>query len=74
MFGQKKLLEYDQYQQEVDRYFSENNPYGPLKPLRINLRKYLQYAEENNITDPSMIPDDVLDQFMIPDEPQQMAQ
>ena len=70
MFGQKTIP--DPHQDTVDQYLKDNNPYEPSKPLRINLRKYLQYAEENNITDPSILSDEVLDQFML--EPQQIAQ
>ena len=53
-------------------HLREHNPCEPSKPLRINLRKYLQYAEEHHITDPSTIPDEILDQFMV--EPQRAAQ
>ena len=63
MFGQMKSP--DPHQEVVDRFLEENNPYEPSKPLRIDLRKYLQYAREHNITDPSTIPDEILDQFMI---------
>lgn len=70
MFGQKTIP--DPHQEIVDQYLREHNPCEPSKPLRINLRKYLQYAEEHHITDPSTIPDEILDQFMV--EPQRAAQ
>ena len=70
MFGQKTIP--DPHQEIVDEFLKENNPYEPSRPLRINLRKYLQYAEEHHISDPSMLPDEVIDQFML--EPQQVAQ
>jgi len=73
MYGQTKSLENDPLQEIVDKYVEENNPYGPFKPLRINLRKYLQYVEEHNITDPSTIPDEVLDTFMLPEPPECVA-
>ena len=66
MFGQMKSP--DPHQEVVDRFLEENNPYEPSRPLRIDLRKYIQYARENHITDPSTIPDEVLDQFMIREE------
>jgi len=71
MFGQTTFS--DPHQDIVDQYLAENNPYEPSKPLRINLRKYLQYAEEHNIQDPSSIPEDILDSFMLPDHHQKAA-
>lgn len=71
MFGQTTYS--DPYQEIVDRYLAENNPYEPSKPLRINLRKYLQYAEQHNIQDPSSIPEEILDTFMLPEHPKQEA-
>ena len=73
MYGQTKSLEHDPLQEMADKYVEENSPYGPFKPLRINLRKYLQYVEEHSITDPSEIPDEVLDTFMLPENPQRIA-
>lgn len=46
MFGQKTIP--DPHQEIVDQYLREHNPCEPSKPLRINLRKYLQYAEEHH--------------------------
>ena len=63
MLGQK--ISPDPHQEIVDKYLAENNPYQPSKPLQIDLRKYIQYAREHNIKDPSTIPDDILDQFML---------
>ena len=63
MFGPK--ISPDPHQEIVDKYLAENNPYKPSKPLQIDLRKYSQYAREHNIKDPSTIPDDILDQFML---------
>ena len=63
MFGQKTYP--DPHQEIVDKYLAENNPYQPSKPLQIDLRKYIQYAREHNIKDPSTIPDEILDQFMV---------
>ena len=74
MSGQRTVSSYEKYQVEVDRYFENNYPYEPLKPLRINLREYLQYAEDNKITDVSEIPDEILDSFMLPEKPQSIAQ
>ncbi len=71
MFGQTTYS--DPHQEIVDRYLAENNPYEPSKPLRINLRKYLQYAEQHNIQDPSSIPEEILDTFMLPEHPKQEA-
>ena len=71
MFGQTTYS--DPHQEIVDRYLAENNPYEPSKPQRINLRKYLQYAEQHNIQDPSSIPEEILDTFMLPEHPKQEA-
>ena len=71
MFGQTTYS--DPHQEIVDRYLAENNPYEPSKPLRINLRKYLQYAEQHSIQDPSSIPEEILDTFMLPEHPKQEA-
>ncbi len=73
MYGQTKSLEHDPIQKIADKYVEENNPYGPFKPLRINLREYLQYVEEHSITDPSEIPEEVLDTFMLPENPERIA-
>ena len=62
--------ETDPIQEMVDRYIEENNPYGPFKPLRMNLRKYLKYAEEQHITDPSTIPEEILDTFKLSEKNQ----
>ena len=70
MFGQKTYP--DPHQEIVDKYLVENNPYKPSKPLQIDLRKYIQYAREHNIKDPSTIPEEILDQFMV--ESQRIAQ
>ena len=70
MYGQMKTPEADPLQETVDKFIEENNPYGPFKPLRINLRKYLKYAEEHHITDPSTIPEEILDTFMLPEKDQ----
>ena len=51
MFGQKTIP--DPHQEIVDQYLKDHNPCEPSKPLRIDLRKYLDYAEEHHITDPS---------------------
>ena len=72
MFGQKTCP--DPHQEIVDRYLAENNPYEPSKPLRIDLRKYIQYAREHNIQDPSTIPEEILDTFMLPEKPRSAAQ
>ena len=74
MYGQTRSLDFDPLQDTVDRYVEENSPYGPFKPLHINLRKYLQYTEEHHITDPSTIPDEILDTFMLPEKSQSVAQ
>ncbi len=74
MFGQAKSFEFDPLQEAVDRYVEENSPYGPFVPMRINVRKYLQYVEEHSITDPTTIPDEILDSFMVPEKPQSIAQ
>ena len=63
MFGQKTIP--DPHQEIVDQYLKDHNPCEPSKPLRIDLRKYLDYAEEHHITDPSTLPDEILDQFML---------
>ena len=73
MLGQKRLSDYEQYQEEVDRYLEENDPYAPLSPLRIDLRRYLEYAEENGITDVSEIPYETLATFLITDNPERVA-
>ena len=70
MFGQKTIP--DPHQEIVDQYLREHNPSEPSKPLQIDLRKYLEYAEKHHISDPSSIPDEILDQFML--KPQQIAQ
>ena len=72
MFGQKTCP--DPHQEIVDKYLAENNPYEPSKPLRIDLRKYIQYAREHNITDPAEIPDEILDTFMLPEKLERAAQ
>ena len=66
MFGQMKSP--DPHQEIVDRFLEENSPYEPSRPLQIDLRKYIQYAREHNISDPSTIPEEILDQFMIREE------
>ena len=66
MFGQKTIR--DPHQEIVDQYLKDHNPCEPSKPLRIDLRKYLDYAEEHHITDPSTLPDEILDQFMLDHE------
>ena len=71
MFGQ--TTHSDPHQEIVDKYLAENNPYEPSKPLRFNLRKYIQYAEQHNIQDPSVIPEEILDTFMLPDPPEKKA-
>ena len=73
MFGQTKSLEFDPLQSAVDQYVEENSPYGPFVPPIIHVRKYLQYVEEHHITDPSTIPDEILDTFMLPEKPQNVA-
>ena len=73
MFGQTKSLESDPLQEAVDRYVEENSPYGSFVPPRIHVRKYLQYVEEHHITDPSTIPDEILDSFMLPEKPQRVG-
>lgn len=60
MFGQT-----DELQEIVDKYVEENHLYEYYVPPRINVRKYLQYVEENNITDPSTIPSEVLMEYRI---------
>ena len=72
MYGQMKFS--DPHQEIVDKFLEDHNPYEPSEPLRIDLRKYIQYARENRITDPSTIPDDILDQFVLPEETLQIAQ
>ena len=66
MFGQKTIP--DPHQEIVDQYQKDHNPCEPSKPLRIDLRKYLDYAEEHHITDPSTLSDEILDQFMLDHE------
>ena len=66
MFGQKTIP--DPHQEIVVQYLKDHNPCEPSKPLRIDLRKYLDYAEEHHITDPSTLPDEILDQFMLDHE------
>ncbi len=63
MFGQKNYP--DPHQEIVDRFLEEHTPYESSKPLCFDLRKYSQYIREHNITDPTAIPDEVLDQFVI---------
>ena len=70
LYGQTRSLDFDPLPDTVDRYIEENSPYGPFKPLRINLRKYLQYVEEYHINDPSTIPDT----FILPEKPRSVAQ
>ena len=60
----------DELQETVDRYVEESRLYESFVPHRLNVRKYLQFAEENNITDPSTIPDEVIDSFMRKEMPQ----
>ena len=43
MFGQKTIP--DPHQEIVDQYLKDHNPCEPSKPLRIDLRKYLDYTE-----------------------------
>ena len=74
MLGQKRFSDNELYQEEINRYLEDNDPYKPLTPLRIDLRKYLQYADENNITEVSEIPDDILNTFMLPEEADSIAQ
>ena len=71
MFGQTTYS--DPHQDIVDKYLEENNPYEPSKPLKINLRKYLQYAEQHNLQEPTAIPEEILDSFMLPEKPQKAA-
>ena len=73
MFGQKRISDYESYMEEVENYLENHNPYDSLIPLRMDLRKYLQYAEEHNITDVSDIPDEILDTFMIPEKPKRFC-
>lgn len=73
MFGQTSSLEKDEFQEIVDRYVEENGLYDCFVPPRISVRKYLQYVEEHQITDPSEIPDEVLDTFMLPERPERVA-
>ena len=71
MFGQTMFP--DPHQEIVDQFLAENDPSQPSKPLKINLRKYLQYAEEHHITDPSTIPDEILDTFMLEQNTEQVT-
>lgn len=70
MFGQTRSLERDELQEIIDKYVEQNHLYDRFIPPQIHVRKYLQYIEENNITDPSAIPSEVLDSFMRTEKPQ----
>ena len=70
MFGQTRSFEMDELQETVDRYAEESRLYESFVPPRLNVRKYLQYIEENNISDPSTIPEEVIDSFMRKEKPQ----
>ena len=70
MFGQTRSLEKDELQEIVDKYVEENHLYEYFVPPQINVRMYLQYVEENNISDPSTIPSEVLDSFRRKEKPQ----
>ena len=72
MFGQKNYP--DPHQEIIDKFLEDNNPYVPSQPMRIDLRKYIQYARERGITDPSSIPDEILDQFMLAEGTREAAQ
>ena len=74
IYDQTKSLECDPIQEAVDKYVEENSPYGPFVPPRMNIHKYLQFIEENNISDPTTIPDEIMDTFMLPESTRRIAQ
>ena len=73
MYGQAKSLDNDLIQEEVNKCLETNSPYEPFVPSRIYVRKYLQYMEENGLTDPHLIPEEVLDSFMKSQENSKIA-
>lgn len=64
MIGQTRSPEKDELQEIIDKYVNENPLSDRYLPPQIHVRKYLQYIEDNHITDPSAIPGEVLDSFM----------
>jgi len=64
VFGQTRSPERDELQEIIDKYVNENPLSDRCLPPQIHVRKYLQYIEDNHITDPSVIPGEVLNSFM----------
>ena len=64
MFGQTRSLERDELQEIIDKYVNENPLSDRCLLPQIHVGKYLQYIEDNHITDQSAIPGEVLNSFM----------
>ena len=66
MYGQMKPS--SRHQDIINKFVAENNPYIAHEPLRFNLRAYDAYMREHGITDPDLIPEEVMTQFTMPDQ------
>ena len=62
MSGQTK--HYDSQEKIVEEYLRTNSPSSINTEIPFNLRGYISYIEEQHITNPDDVPDEIVQSFM----------
>lgn len=62
MYGQ--TTRYEEQNKIVEEFIQHVNPYEKQEPLRIDLRSYARYIQENNIQ-PDQVTEEMCEQFRL---------